>query len=163
MSVKTSSSIIQKLIENAGSTTQSLGMGRVIGKVFAYLYFSETPRCMTDMQRDLKISKGSASMTIRQLQDWHAIERVERVKERREFYVASQSFGRIVKNAVADLVSTKMTTYRHILADIQREVAEMPDCVDNKTFLKERLGRLNQFQDRVAATWDNPLVKALLR
>lgn len=163
MSLETNSTIIQKLIDNAGSTTQSLGMGRVIGKVFAYLYFSETPRCMTDMQRDLKISKGSASMNIRQLQEWRAIKKIERPEERKEFYVASESFGRIIKNAVADLVSTKMAAYRDILQDVQDELEAVPDSVGNKAFLAERLARLDIFHDRVATTWDNPLVKALLR
>ncbi|MDT8390555.1 MAG: hypothetical protein RRC34_08625 [Lentisphaeria bacterium] len=163
MGLETSSTIIQTLIDNAGATTQSLGMGRVIGKIFAYLYFSESPRCMADMQRDLNISKGSASMNIRQLQDWSAVKKIDRPEQRKDFYVASDAFGRILKNAVADLVSAKMAAYRDILQEVQDELASVPDSLDEKIFLAERLARLDKFHDRVATTWDNPLVKALLR
>jgi DNA-binding transcriptional regulator GbsR (MarR family) len=89
--------ITRRFIEDAGNTTQALGVGRVIGQIFAYLYFSEESRTLDDMKGALGISKGSASMGVRQLEQWGAVQRVWVKGDRKDFYTANDYFGQIVR------------------------------------------------------------------
>ena len=45
--------VIRRFVEDAGNTTQSFGIGRVVGQIYAYLYFSPEPRSLADMQASL--------------------------------------------------------------------------------------------------------------
>ena len=102
------SSVVQRFIEDAGRLTQSLGFGRVIGQIYAYLYFSRTPRCLADLQNALGISKGSASMGVRQLEQWSAVSKVWVKGDRKDYYAANDWFGQILKSALVDTIGKKM-------------------------------------------------------
>jgi DNA-binding transcriptional regulator GbsR (MarR family) len=56
MNKKSLDPIVHQFIEDAGKMTQSFGVGRVLGQIFAYLYFSQDPVSLADMQNSLGIS-----------------------------------------------------------------------------------------------------------
>lgn len=155
--------VVKRLINDAGATTQSLGLGRVIGKIFAYLYFSRAPRCLGDMQRDLSISKGSASMGVRQLEQWEAVRKVNLAGDRKDYFEACTWFGRMIKRALADTFSAKMGSYRHMLEEARAELVPADKESEDEAFLRERLEHLQTFHDKIASFWNNPLVRTLLR
>ena len=41
----------RKFIEAGGSTTQSFGLGRILGQIYALLYLSPAPLCLDDIVR----------------------------------------------------------------------------------------------------------------
>jgi DNA-binding transcriptional regulator GbsR (MarR family) len=154
---------VRRLISDAGDTTQSLGLGRVIGKIFAYLYFSPTPRCLGDIHRDLAISKGSASMGVRQLEKWEAVRKVSFDGDRKDYFEACEWFGRIIKRALVDTFNAKMTAYEKMLDQVRGELAPPGAGSEYDAFLRGKIDRIQGFQHKVASFWDNPLVRALLR
>ena len=81
--------IRERFIETGGHITQSIGVGRVIGQVFAHIYFSPRPQTLDDLTRELHISKGAASMSVRQLEQWGAVRRVWVKGERKDYYEAN--------------------------------------------------------------------------
>ncbi|OVE74449.1 hypothetical protein BVX94_00240 [bacterium B17] len=115
-------SIIHKFIEDAGNMTQSFGLGRAVGQIYAYLYFSENPRNLADMQGALGISKGSASTNVRQLEQWGAVKKVWIKGDRKDYYEASDWFGKILKNALQDTVGKKMKSYANLLQEVEQIV-----------------------------------------
>lgn len=68
--------IIQQLVEVGGNSTRSMGLGRVLGRIYAWLYLHPEPQTLDNLTPALGISKGIASMGVRQLEQWSALEKV---------------------------------------------------------------------------------------
>ena len=152
--------ITRRLIQDAGNLSQSLGFGRVIGQIYAFLYFSREPRNLADMQEALGISKGSASTVVRQLEQWHAVQKVWVKGDRKDYYEANDWLGQIIKNALVDTVARRLTQYSSMLGEMEKEIEELDN--GEKEFLKGRVAHLRRFQSHAQLLWENPLVKRLL-
>ena len=166
--------ITRRFIEDAGNTSQALGVGRVVGQIFAYLYFSEEPRGLDDMKEALGISKGSASMGVRQLEQWGAVQRVWVKGDRKDYYTANDYFGQIVRNIASDLMGKRLTSLASSLEKAEAELTGAPGQSGdgrreiagpnvNHQFLKTRIARLKEFQGKVNGVWNNPIVKLMLK
>lgn len=153
--------IVHRFIEEAGNTTQSLGLGRVAGQLYAYLYFSNVPCNLADMQKALGISKGSASTTVRQLEQWGAVRKVWIKGDRKDFYEADTWFGKIIKNVVVDLVGKRMRSYADLLENIEK-VLEVEKNGDDE-FVHNQLKKIKDFHGRVQNIWNNPFIKEMLK
>jgi DNA-binding transcriptional regulator GbsR (MarR family) len=101
---------VRRFIEAGGNTTHAFGLGRLIGRMFALLYLSPRPRCLEDIATSLDISKASASMTIRQLEGWHAVRHVPVEGDRRDFYEAETAFRHILKQGLLPGIRKKLAT-----------------------------------------------------
>ena len=160
------SPVVRRFIEDAGNTTQSFGIGRVLGQIYAYLYFSPVSRNLNDMQEALGISKGSASTGVRQLEQWGAARKVWVKGDRKDYYQADDWFGKILKNAILDTVGKKMTVYTALLDEIETELSNLADGSRGDgeyEFVKDRIEHLKAFQRRAQKLWGNPLVQRLLK
>ena len=63
-------------IEGIGRLTSTMGLSRVIGQLYAILFLSNEPLCLDDMAERLKISKGNASVNIRELEKLIVVRKV---------------------------------------------------------------------------------------
>ena len=88
------------IIESAGRTTQGFGLGRIIGQLYALLFFSKKPMSLNDMAGELKVSKGSVSTNIRELEKWGAVKQVWIKGNRKDFYEAEVDFLRIIREGI---------------------------------------------------------------
>jgi DNA-binding transcriptional regulator GbsR (MarR family) len=161
--------LTRRFIEDAGNATQALGVGRVVGQIYAYLYFSEPARTLDDMKEALGISKGSASMGVRQLEQWGAVQRVWVKGDRKDYYTANDYFGRIVRNILTDVMGKRLDSFAQLLdaADAGLNGASSSPnpqpAAQNETFLRAKVQRLREFQSKVSRTWNNPIVKRMLK
>lgn len=151
--------VVRRFIAEAGGASQSLGFGRVVGQIYAYLYFAQDPKNLNDLQDALGISKGSASMGVRQLEQWEAVRRVWIKGDRKDYYQALDTFGRIIRKCIADTVAVKMRSASAIIADALEEI----DANDGNAHLRDRIEHLDDFRERAAKVWDNPLFQRLLK
>lgn len=153
-------------IEAAGNLTQSIGLGRALGQVFAHIYFSKAPQTLDDITHGLGISKGSASMTVRQLEQWGALRRLWIKGERKDFYETTESFGRIIRKALLDTIGRRMESSDALLENAERTLKQTangrkPD--DDAAFVEGRIKRLRLFRTRVQRLWDSSLLSFLLK
>jgi len=65
----------------------------------------------------LGISKGSASIGVRQLEQWAAVEKIWVKGDRKDYYQANDAFGRIVRNAMFDLAGERMENSAGLLSE----------------------------------------------
>ena len=157
-SVSNTCDFIRRFIEDAGHFTQSLGLGRALGQVYAFLYFSPEPKGLADIQEHLGISKGSASMTVRQLEQWTAVRKVWVKGDRKDYYEANDWLGQIVRNILSDTIGKRLRQSNALLS-----VGVVTEVSDDDKFVRSRIENLKRFQDRVRRTWSNPLVRRLLK
>lgn len=158
--------IVRRMVEAAGHTTQSLGIGRVMGQIFAYLYLSRDPRSLDDLTTALGISKGSASMGVRQLEQWGALEKVWVKGDRKDYYRARDAFGKILKNVVRDLAGKRIESSAALLKEVEADLKQRtlkgkkPSGEDQ--FIRERIERIRAFQNKAQGMWDSVIIKLLL-
>lgn len=160
--------LIRRFIEEAGNTTQTIGVGRAIGQIYAYLYFSEQPRSLDDIKDALGISKGSASMGVRQLEMWGAAQRVWVKGDRKDYYSASDYFGRVLRNMALDVMGKRIEALSHALDTAEAELSGKAEKAEDTggngdKFLRARIQRLRQFQKKAQSVWNNPLVKMMMQ
>jgi DNA-binding transcriptional regulator GbsR (MarR family) len=155
--------IVRRFIEDAGNLTQALGVGRVLGQIYAYLYFSPEPRNLGDMQRCLGISKGSASTGVRQLEQWGAVRKVWIRGDRKDYYEANDWLGRILKNAFADTAGKKLAAYSFLLDEVQGDLDHLASANGQGEFIKARIEHLRLFSARAHQFWNNPFLQTLLK
>ena len=153
--------VVHRFIEDAGALTQSMGFGRAVGQIYAYLYFSETTRTLADMQHNLGISKGSASTNVRQLEQWGAVRKVWVKGDRKDYYEASDWFGKIVKNALMDTINKKIAAYGVSLDEAINELSSGSDNVD-VAFVQTRLKHVRDFHNKAENLVTSPLWKVFL-
>lgn len=159
--------IRQRFIEATGQATQSVGFGRIIGQVYAHIYLSRSPQSLDDLCDKLGISKGSASMVVRQLESWSALKRVWIKGERRDHYEATDEFGKIFRKALIDMVGKTMETTSELLAEAETAVKDKGVKAgkngDDLAFLHERIGRVKTFRDRAQYLWNSPVIRMLFK
>ncbi len=154
-----------RFIESGGQITQSIGVGRVIGQVFAHIYFSPEAQTLDDLTRELSISKGAASMSVRQLEQWGAVRQVWVKGERKDYYEADEDFGRIIRRALLDLIGRRMETADTLLKDAERFAAasRKPSKDPEREFMRRRIEKLRIFRDRAQYIWDSSIIRLLLK
>lgn len=153
--------IVRRFIQDLGSMTQSLGIGRVVGQIYAFLYFSPEPRNLGDMQAALGISKGSASTGVRQLAQWNAVRKVWVKGDRKDYYEANDWLGKILKNAASDMVGKKLATYAALLEELESNAPAMSDDGQGR-FVKDRIEHLRQFHARTQKLWNSRVLQKML-
>jgi len=74
------------LIEDFGTYIESSGGARSLGKIWGYLVISGSPKSLDDMVNDLQISKGMASLSVRQGVQISLFRKVGIPGSKRDFY-----------------------------------------------------------------------------
>jgi DNA-binding transcriptional regulator GbsR (MarR family) len=88
-------------IRRWGEMAASWGISRTMAEIHAMLFISTEPRCTDDVMEELAVSRGSASINLRQLVNWGLIHRVHRRNDRKEYFEAEhdvwQMFDTIIR------------------------------------------------------------------
>jgi DNA-binding transcriptional regulator GbsR (MarR family) len=153
----------EKFIESAGQFSQSLGFGRNLGQIYAYLYFNAEPQTLDDLTSQLGVSKGSASMSVRQLEDWNALRRVWVKGDRKDYYQATEEFGRIIRKALLDLVGQKMEAADNLLDQAELQLKTHGNGSREAALLRQRVARLRTFRQKAQGLWESSIIRLLLK
>jgi len=159
--------IVSRLVEAAGHASQSLGIGRVMGQIFAYLYLSREAQSLDALTSALGISKGSASMGVRQLEQWGALEKIWVKGDRKDYYKARDSFGGIIKNVIRDLAGKRIESSSLLLNEIEKILKEKGQKngknMEENEFIRGRIEKIRAFQNKAQGMWDGVILKMLLK
>lgn len=154
----------ERFVERGGQITQSIGIGRVIGQVFAHVYFSPNAQTLDDLTRELGISKGAASMAVRQLEQWGALREVSKRGQRKDYFEAHDDFGRIIRRALLDLIGRRMEVTDTLLEDGEAYLDGLSGQNNAEgRFMHRRVKKLRHFRDRAQYIWDSSVLRLLLK
>jgi len=95
-------------IEGIGHLVSSVGLSRTIGQLYAMLFLSNEPLCLDDMAERLKISKGNASVNIRELEKLGVVRKVWVKGSRKDFYEAELDLEKLIKNGIVAAAKRRM-------------------------------------------------------
>ncbi len=154
--------VVEKCISDAGNLAQAFGLGRVVGQIYAFLYFSPVPCGLSDMQQALGISKGSASTCVRQLEQWGAVNKVWVKGDRRDYYSANDWFGKVLKNVLTDVIAGRFAGRDTFYDELEQDLAADGNG-EGTDFIRGRLAHIRQFEDKAKKTWGNPFLQHFLK
>jgi len=77
-----------RFIETWGTMGVLWGINRSIARIHAFIMLNEKPVDLETVAGALSISRGNASMSLKELRNWGVIHRVHISGDRRDFYVA---------------------------------------------------------------------------
>ena len=77
-------------IRRWGEMAASWGIGRTMAEIHALLYLATEPLCTDDVMERLAVSRGSASMNLRELVNWGLVQRLHHRGDRKEYFEAEK-------------------------------------------------------------------------
>jgi len=113
-----------RFIEGIGRLAASVGLNRVVGQLYAVLFLSNKPLCLDEMIESLKISKGNASVNIRELERLGVVRKVWIKGNRRDFYKAELDFEKVITSSLVAAVKRRMKLTMDTLAETESLIKE---------------------------------------
>jgi DNA-binding transcriptional regulator GbsR (MarR family) len=111
---------LQTLVELWGEMGAVWGINRSMARVHALLIGSDGPISLDDIADRLDISRGNASMVLKELRSWGVVRRVRTRGDRRDFYVSEPDmwtmFFRIVRERKRRELDPALAELRRMLA-----------------------------------------------
>jgi DNA-binding transcriptional regulator GbsR (MarR family) len=113
--------------------------------MWTLLYLSPGPLGAAEIGSELKMSAGAVSMALGELVKWGAVKKSWRPGERRDFYEAETSVGKLVQRVLRE---RELTLVREFAEALGRAEAELPSVPagepDALAFKRERLSHLRE-------------------
>jgi DNA-binding transcriptional regulator GbsR (MarR family) len=146
MSQNADSGVLQAELEVAdtvGRLMEFWGFKRPMGRMWTLLYLSPEPLGAAEIGAELKMSAGAVSMALGELVKWGAVKKSWRPGERRDFYEAETSVGKLVQRVLRE---RELTLVREFAEALGRAEAELPAPSTGEpeglAFKRERLQHL---------------------
>jgi DNA-binding transcriptional regulator GbsR (MarR family) len=87
-----------QFIETWGSMGVLWGINRSMARIHAFIILSEEPVDLDTVAGELSISRGNASMSLKELRNWGVIKRLHLSGDRRDFYIAEPDMWNMLFN-----------------------------------------------------------------
>jgi DNA-binding transcriptional regulator GbsR (MarR family) len=136
-----------------GRMSSSWGINRTMAQIHALLLSTGQPHSMDEIIDRLGISRGNASMSLRDLMDWGVVQRFRRPGDRKDIYECDadpwQVFARIVRERKRRELDPTREALREILARVPEDAAS-----DGAESFRERVSGLLELFGLIDAVYD---------
>src|SRR5438309_8550205 len=116
-----------EVVQAAGELAASLSLARSVGQIYGLLYVSPEPLSLDDLCDELSISKGNASVNLRTLEAWEAIERVWVKGSRRAHYRAGRDLKKIALKRIEEGGRRRLSMVKDRLARVEETIGDSKD------------------------------------
>lgn len=117
-----------QFIESWGSMGVFWGINRSMARIHAFMIVSEEPVDLDTISDYLNISRGNASMCLKELRQWGVIQRVHISGDRRDFYKVEpdtwRMFFKIIAGRKTREFDPALQSLRLILREVDTEKSE---------------------------------------
>lgn len=139
-----------------GRMSSSWGINRTMAQIHALLFVTGESLEVNDIMDRLQISRGNASMNLRELMDWGIVRRFRRPGDRKDTYSSEtdphQMIARIVRERKRREIDPTADTLREILGRLNRATMGSGGSLQAEQ-LKERLEGMLTIFDIVNAVY----------
>jgi DNA-binding transcriptional regulator GbsR (MarR family) len=130
----------QEFIRITGELGAGLGLNRSIGQIYGLLYMSDAPLSLDTITTTLKMSKGSVSLNIRELEKWEAVKKIWVNGTRKDFYEANPDFINIIYRRTKGRMEKILNNFNSAIEGFEKKnsVSEIQ---------KQRLSQIKEMQN----------------
>lgn len=132
-------------IEGISHLSSTLGFSKVMGQLYALLYLSDKPLSLDDMVKRLAISKGSASINIRELEEKGTVKKIWMKGSRKNFYEAEPDLWKIIRNRIILSARWRMAE----VEDIIRKTEELTQNAKKNLNSNEDKRKIQFYNERL--------------
>lgn len=122
--------------------SSSWGINRTMAQIHALLVVTGEPHTVDDIIERLSISRGNASMNLRDLMEWGLIQRFRRPGDRKDTYVNNldpwQMFARLIRERKRREIDPTATVIRECIHMLPEKEADS-DTLDSRKRLQSML------------------------
>ena len=148
-------SLEERFVLHWGEMANAWGINRTMGQIHALLYISPEPLSMDEIMARLKISRGNASMNLRNLEDWGLIHRVHFTGDRREYFRSVTDVWELSRTLVRE---RKRREFDPTLRCLRELLASIGDASDPRLGIyQERIGNLLRLMETIEHAADQYL------
>lgn len=130
----------QDFIRIVGELGANLGLNRSVGQIYGLLYMSDKPLSLDTIVEELKMSKGSVSLNIRELERWGAVKKIWVSGSRKDFYEADSDFINIIYKRIKGRMEKILNNFNSALYSFEKRNSL------NK-IQKQRLSQIKEIQN----------------
>lgn len=96
----------------------------------------------------LQISKGNASMSVRQLADWGAVKRVWVKGDRRDYYRVEEDLAQAFSTFLGNMLKPRLESSGRQFADMDKQLNGAPEGT-REAFYRTRIRKLGKVHRRL--------------
>jgi len=139
-----------EVADTIGRLMEFWGFKRPMGRMWTLLYLSPAPLGAAELGEQLKMSAGAVSMTLNELLKWGAVRKSWRPGERRDFYEAETSIGKLVQRVLRERELELVRQFGEALSNAElalprpSEAGTAPDFKRDRVHELQRLARLGE-------------------
>lgn len=115
-----------------GQMASSWGIPRSMAEVHALLLVAGAPMNTDDLMEALHISRGSASMTLRALQEWGVVSRVHIRGDRKEYFQAEQDIWKLFRTILRERKKREIDPLLEALRECRELTSRTPAGASRK-------------------------------
>ena len=142
-----------EFVESWGSMGVMWGINRSMARIHALLLATKEPLGLEEITNELGMSRGNASMSLKDLRNWGVVRRVNLTGERRDYYIAEEDPWSMLFRIASE---RKKREFDPALAALQKVLAttdEEDDLVkDRLEDLEEMLRAMDRLLQRFLAS-----------
>ncbi|WP_114788863.1 ArsR family transcriptional regulator [Niabella yanshanensis] len=142
----------QKFIDTWGALGSDWGINKSVAQVQALLLVSDKALSTDDIMEALKISRGNANMSLRQLMDYGIIYKKVVAGERKEFFVAEKDVWKWAIRIAMMRKQKEINPVLVILKDLKNDT-KGDKTAEGKAFNK-MVGEIQSFTDQISTMAD---------
>lgn len=131
----------RRFIETWGTMGVLWGINRSMARAHALILVSDEPVDLDTVSVELKISRGNASMCLKELRNWGVIKRHHMAGDRRDFYIAEADTWTMGFRIASE---RKRREFDPALFALQRLLSD-----NTEGFSKETLARLSELEQTI--------------
>lgn len=133
-----------EVADTIGRLMEFWGFKRPMGRIWALLYLAPEPLGAAEIGEQLRMSTGAVSMALSELSKWGAVKKTWRPGERRDYYEAETSIGRLVQKVLRERELSLVQEFAEVLAVADRKLSEQPP--ENEADVAFKRQRLHELQ-----------------
>lgn len=150
----------QTVADAIGRIMAFWGFRKNLGRIWALLYLSPDPLTAADLCEQLKLSTGSVSMALNELQRWGAVHKRFVAGDRRDHYEAEADIwgtvSRVMQQREVQQIALALDAFKSAEDSLAREVVEAEAAGDDSTAAaaKYRTARVGELEELALAGKD---------
>src|ERR1700759_5601035 len=144
-----------KFIEAWGRLGSEWGINRTMAQVHALLLITPEELTTEEIMDELKISRGNANMTLRDLIGWGLVEKRHKAGERKEYFFADKDVWNIARQVAKERRKRELEPVIKILDELSKVQGDVKDPA-YKTFNKS-ITDINKLAKNVDKTFETML------
>lgn len=147
----------ERLVLHWGEMANAWGINRTMGQIHALLYVSPGALSMDEIIDRLKISRGNASMNLRNLEEWGIVSRSHVTGDRREYYRTLTDAWELCQTLVRERKRREFDPTMRSLRQFLAEADELPEQSEPMRIYRDRVGSLLRVLDLLQIACDRML------